>query len=68
MDFILPHNDYYVSNKVRNQIVKSLSELDNLELAILVREIIFADEKLAEKLSNYISNELQDEDLRGVTE
>ena len=68
MDFILPHNDYYVSNKVRNQIVKSLSELDNLELAILVREIIFTDEKLAEKLSNYISNELQDEDLRGVTE
>ena len=61
-------SDYQASNKARNQIVKSLSELDNLELAILVREIIFADEKLAEKLSNYISNELQDEDLRGVTE
>ena len=61
-------SDYQASNKARNQIVKSLSELDNLELAILVREIIFMDEKLAEKLSNYISNELQDEDLRGVTE
>jgi|APFre7841882793_1041355.scaffolds.fasta_scaffold01796_11 hypothetical protein len=61
-------SDYQASNKARNQIVKSLSELDNLELAILVREIIFTDEKLAEKLSNYISNELQDEDLRGVTE
>jgi hypothetical protein len=61
-------SDYQASNKARNQIVKSLSELDNLELAVLVREIIFTDEKLAEKLSNYISNELQDEDLRGVTE
>ena len=61
-------SDYQASNKARNQIVKSLSELDNLELAILVRELIFTDEKLAEKLSNYISNELQDEDLRGVTE
>lgn len=66
MNFVI--SDYQASNKARNQIVKSLSELDNLELAILVREIIFTDEKLAEKLSNYISNELQDEDLRGVTE
>jgi len=54
--------------KVKSNIVGELFKLSNAEITVLAREIIFADEMLAEKLSNAIRVELQDNDLSGVRE
>ena len=55
-------------SKAKSDIINNLFQLSNVDLVILARELIFADMMLAEKLSDVIRNELQDNDLSGVTE
>ena len=55
-------------SKAKSAIINNLFQLSNVDLVILARELIFADMMLAEKLSDVIRNELQDNDLSGVTE
>ena len=49
------------SLKTRANIVKELGTLSSEDLVLLSREIMFADEILAGKLSDFIRAELQDE-------
>ena len=51
------------SQKTRANIVKELFTLSNEDLVLLSRELMFADEMLAEKLSDFIRVQIQDEDI-----
>ena len=64
----ISEHEYEVTEKAKSNIIKNLFQLSNVDLVILARELIFADEMLAEKLSDAIRNELQDNDLSGVRE
>lgn len=64
----ISEHEYEEASKVKNNIITNLFKLSNADIAVLARELIFADEMLAEKLSDAIRNELLDNDLSGVTE